>query len=59
LIGEELRAAVRGEPVVLVGADKLTRRYALAMKHAGIPFRALGQEATWLGLHAIAQEMIR
>lgn len=59
LIGEELRAAVRGEPVVLVGADKLTRRYALAMKHEGIPFRALGQEATWLGLHAIAQERIR
>jgi 2-dehydro-3-deoxygalactonokinase len=57
LIGEELRAASRNEEVVLAGADKLTRRYALAMKHVGLTFRTLGQEATWLGLHSIAQEM--
>jgi 2-dehydro-3-deoxygalactonokinase len=57
LIGEELRAASRDEAVVLVGADKLTRRYALALKHLGMTFRTLGQEATWLGLHSIAQEM--
>jgi 2-dehydro-3-deoxygalactonokinase len=56
LIGEELRAAPRGEAVVLVGADKLTRRYALAFDHLGIAYRTLGQEATWLGLHAIAKE---
>jgi 2-dehydro-3-deoxygalactonokinase len=60
LIGEELRsqdlAALR-EPLVLVGAGKLTQRYAAALKHLNAPFRTLGQEATWLGLHAIAQTL--
>jgi 2-dehydro-3-deoxygalactonokinase len=58
LIGEELRSqdlASLREPLVLVGAGKLTQRYAAALKHLGVPFRTLGQEATWLGLHAIAQ----
>jgi 2-dehydro-3-deoxygalactonokinase len=62
LIGDELRsqeAASSKEPLVLVGADKLTRRYAIAFGHLGIPFRTWGQEATWLGLHAIAQEISR
>jgi hypothetical protein len=44
---------------VLVGADHLTRRYAVALKHLGLPHRTLGQEATWLGLHTISQEMNR
>jgi 2-dehydro-3-deoxygalactonokinase len=57
LIGEELRSAQRDDDVVLAGADKLTRRYALALNHLGWSFRMLGQEATWLGLHAIAREM--
>jgi 2-dehydro-3-deoxygalactonokinase len=57
LIGQELRSARFDEPVVLVGADKLTQRYAVAFDHLKIPFRTLGQEATWLGLHAIAQEV--
>ena len=57
LIGEELRAAPRDESIVLAGAEKLTRRYALALKHLNMPFRTLGQETTWLGLHAVAQEM--
>lgn len=62
LIGEELRSRQpdpAGKPLVLVGADKLTRRYALALSHLRVPFATLGQEATWLGLHAIAQEMSR
>jgi 2-dehydro-3-deoxygalactonokinase len=63
LIGEELRTqdltSVMKEPLVLVGADKLTRRYAIAFEHLNVPFRTLGQEATWLGLHAIAQEISR
>lgn len=57
LIGEELRAASPGEPVVLVGADKLTGRYALALGHLGLPHCTLGPEATWRGLHAVAQEI--
>jgi len=57
LIGEELRTQdlMPNEPLVLAGADKLTQRYGIALEHLGVPFRSLGQEATWLGLHAIAQ----
>jgi 2-dehydro-3-deoxygalactonokinase len=59
LLGEELRSQdLRGdEPLVVVGADKLTRRYAIALSHLDVPFQTLGQEATWLGLHAIAQSL--
>lgn len=60
LIGEELRSqdlASLDAPLALVGADRLTRRYAVALAHLGIPFRTLGQETTWLGLHAIAQTL--
>ncbi|HEY8047612.1 MAG TPA: 2-dehydro-3-deoxygalactonokinase [Ramlibacter sp.] len=59
LIGEELRShpPSAGESLVLVGAGKLTRRYAVALEHRGIRFRTLGQEATWLGLHAIARSL--
>lgn len=64
LIGEELRSQELGkpqeagaarEPLVLVGAGRLTRQYAAALSHLGVPFRVHGQEATWLGLHVIAQ----
>ena len=59
LIGEELRSQsfIAGEPLLLVGAGKLTQRYAAALRHLGAKFRTLGQEATWLGLHAIAKEI--
>lgn len=55
LIGEELRTAPIADPVALAGAEKLTRRYALALSHKNVPFSTLGQEATWLGLHDIAR----
>ncbi|MBE7941465.1 MULTISPECIES: 2-dehydro-3-deoxygalactonokinase [Ramlibacter] len=57
LIGEELRERAlqpAGPPLVLVGADALTRRYALALAHLGLPAQTAGQEATWCGLRAIA-----
>jgi 2-dehydro-3-deoxygalactonokinase len=56
LIGEELRSQdLKGSgELVITGADKLTQRYGLALSHIGATFRALGHEATWLGLHAIA-----
>lgn len=60
LIGEELRSqdlASLDAPLALVGADMLTRRYAVALAHLGIPFRTLGQETTWRGLHAIAKTL--
>lgn len=59
LIGEELRSQglSSGDPLVLVGAEKLTQRYSLALNHLGVAFRTLGQEATWLGLHSIAQSL--
>jgi 2-dehydro-3-deoxygalactonokinase len=60
LIGEELRSqnlASLDAPLVLAGADKLTRRYSAALNHLRVPFRTLGQETTWLGLHAVAQTL--
>lgn len=59
LIGEELRSQqLRSDAaLVLVGAQNLTQRYAIALEHLGVAFRTLGQEATWLGLHAIAQSL--
>lgn len=61
LVGEELRTQnlESNEPLVLVGAEKLTQRYGIALTHLGFAFRTLGQEATWLGLHAIAQSLER
>jgi 2-dehydro-3-deoxygalactonokinase len=60
LIGEELRAqeldALR-KPLVLVGAPKLTQRYGMAFEHLGVPHQSMGQEATWLGLAAIARSL--
>lgn len=59
LIGEELRSQQMqaGDTLILAGAGKLTQRYGLALSHLRVPFRTLGQEATWLGLHAIAQSL--
>lgn len=59
LIGEELRAqGVHGsnETVTLVGEPSLLERYALALRRLGVAHRTLGQEATWSGLHALAQQ---
>jgi 2-dehydro-3-deoxygalactonokinase len=56
LIGEELRARRMQEadaPVILVGAQSLTRRYGLALEWLGMQVRVAGQEATWMGLAAI------
>jgi 2-dehydro-3-deoxygalactonokinase len=60
VIGEELRTQdlkTSREPLVLAGADKLTRRYGIAFAHLQVGFRLLGQETTWLGLHAIANSL--
>ena len=58
MIGEEIRAqrpADTAAPLVLVGSAGLTSRYSHALDLLGIPSRSLGAEATWAGLHALAQ----
>jgi 2-dehydro-3-deoxygalactonokinase len=63
VIGEELRAnplhkgLTKADEVVLIGADALTLRYALAFEHLGVPSRALGSESTWAGLFALSQTL--
>ena len=55
LIGEELRVQQPPEgdtPLLLVGAQALAQRYALALQALGTPARTLGAQATWAGLHA-------
>lgn len=60
VIGEELRtrAPDPGETVVLVGSTALTQRYAQALHLVGVPSHTLGAEATWGGLHALAQAIV-
>jgi len=62
VIGEELRAnavsdlaADTDAALVLIGSANLTRRYAQALAQQGAQSRALGSEATWAGLMALAQ----
>jgi 2-dehydro-3-deoxygalactonokinase len=59
VIGEELRAqalpAGDAQPILLIGSDTLTDRYASALTALGAPSRAFGAQATWAGLHAVAQ----
>ena len=58
LIGEELHTqslSHAGHDIVLIGAPALTERYALALGTNGIATRTLGAEATWAGLHSLAQ----
>ncbi len=57
VIGEELRAQLvpAGSKVVLIGSGALTQRYALALSLHGVSCETLGAEATWSGLHALAQ----
>jgi 2-dehydro-3-deoxygalactonokinase len=59
LIGEELRHQTLepGQTVVIVGAPALTQRYERALASRGVATSALGSEATWQGLHAIAQHL--
>jgi 2-dehydro-3-deoxygalactonokinase len=60
LIGEELRSQqllAREQSLVLVGAARLVQRYAVALSHLDLPFETIGQEATWLGLRAIANSL--
>ena len=60
VIGEELRSQrleAVSSPVIVIGSDVLTRRYTLGLRTLGIASQAVGSEATWRGLWAIAQKM--
>lgn len=59
VIGAELQGQQPrpGEPVVLIGSDTLTAHYALALEQWGVPSTRLGAQATWAGLHALAQTL--
>ena len=56
LIGEELRtqAPPPGQPIVLVGGPALTQRYRHALSRRGHTVQAVGAEAGWAGLLALA-----
>jgi 2-dehydro-3-deoxygalactonokinase len=57
VIGEELSAQQlrAGSEVILIGADALTLRYERALALLDVSSRKIGNEATWHGLHRIAQ----
>ena len=58
VIGEELRArSPAPQRAVLVGSEALTTRYALALRSLGCEPRALGAQATWCGLWALARTL--
>ncbi len=59
VIGEELKhqQLPTGEPVVLMGAEALTARYAQALAMLGVPVQRVGASATWRGLRAIADTL--
>ena len=61
VIGEELHAhaADSAAEVVLIGAANLLRPYAQGLAIHGISSRALGAQATWAGLHALATTLER
>jgi 2-dehydro-3-deoxygalactonokinase len=57
VIGEELRSQpiAAGTDVIAIGAPALTARYRLALARTGARVHAVGSEATWRGLWAIAR----
>ncbi|SFC49480.1 2-keto-3-deoxygalactonate kinase [Polaromonas sp. OV174] len=61
VIGEELKsqALQPGESVVVMANDSLSARYQQALAHLGVSVQRVGSNATWQGLHAIAQTLSR
>jgi 2-dehydro-3-deoxygalactonokinase len=59
VIGEELKCQQlkRGDSVVLVGAEALTRKYAQALHLLGVQTQCVGNQATWQGLSKIADTL--
>lgn len=59
VIGEELKhqQLKRGDSVVLVGAESLTKIYTQALHQLGVTTQCVGNQATWHGLRAIADRL--
>lgn len=60
LIGHEVAAALEdgvAPPVVLIGAEALTERYAAALDAFGIPHHTAAADAAARGLHRIAERL--
>jgi len=58
VIGEELRAQPAvPDALVVIGTPELASRYQRALAQRGITTRAVGHEATWHGLWAVAQTL--
>ena len=60
LIGHEVAAALEGgvtPPIILIGAERLTSRYAAALDAFGIPHRTADADAAAHGLHLIATRL--
>jgi len=59
VIGEELKAQLlaRGDTVVVIGAPALAARYEQALAAWDVAIQPVGNQATWRGLHAIAQTL--
>ncbi len=60
VIGEELRAqalAPGPQPVVVIGSPVLAARYQLALEAQGVASAAIGAQAGWRGLWAIARQL--
>jgi 2-dehydro-3-deoxygalactonokinase len=57
LIGEELRAQAlpAGQPVTVLGSAALAPRYQRALAAGGHPVQLAADDATWLGLLAVAR----
>lgn len=60
VIGEELRSQqldASMDPVVIIAAPGLARRYEVALRLLGVRSRSTGSQATWRGVGAIAQAL--
>lgn len=59
VIGEELRAQAppAGQPVLLVGSAALVQRYQRALRQCGATVQAVGADAAWIGLAALANRL--
>ena len=59
VIGEELKCQTLppGQTVVIIGAEALAERYALALRQIGVPVQCVDGSAAWRGLRAIADTL--
>jgi 2-dehydro-3-deoxygalactonokinase len=59
VIGEELKCQQlqRGDSVVVIGSDALTQKYGQALSQLGVSAQCVGNQATWHGLHKIADRL--